>query len=99
MNIKRSLRVSFLGISLLLFSPALLFGQSEKGALVGTVTDSNGAVEGELEVTLKPLRSAVGQASQWVDLCSRGRTVSSKADRALKIKVPAGGFRALEFRR
>jgi hypothetical protein len=55
--------------------------------------------EGELEVTLKPHRSAVGQASQWVDLYSRGRTVSSAADRALKIKVSAGGFRALEFRR
>jgi hypothetical protein len=55
--------------------------------------------EGELEVTLKPLRSAVGQASQWVDLYSRGRTVSSTADRVLKVKVPAGGFRALEFRR
>ena len=44
MNIKRSLKLSFLGISLLLFSPVLLFGQSEKGAIIGVVTDSTGAV-------------------------------------------------------
>ena len=52
MNIKRSLKVSFLGISLLLFSPALMFGQSEKGTIVGTVTDTNGAAVPNATVTI-----------------------------------------------
>src|SRR6266545_494078 len=52
MNLERSLKGSFLGISLLLFSPALLFGQSEKGAIVGTITDSNGAAVPNATVTI-----------------------------------------------
>jgi hypothetical protein len=37
MNLKRRLKLSFLGLSLVVFSPALLFGQSEKGAIMGMV--------------------------------------------------------------
>src|SRR6266700_2890442 len=61
MNIKRSLKVSFLGISLLLFSPALLFGQSEKGAIVGTVTDINGAAVPNATVTITDLGNKTTQ--------------------------------------
>jgi hypothetical protein len=55
MNIKRSLKVSFLSISLLLFSPVLLFGQTEKGAIIGVVTDSTGAVVPGATVTITNL--------------------------------------------
>ena len=61
MNIKRSLKVSFLGISLLLFSPALLFGQSEKGAIIGTVTDTNGAIVPGATVTVTNLATNTSQ--------------------------------------
>jgi hypothetical protein len=61
MNIKRSLKVSLLGTSLLLFSPALLFGQSEKGTIVGTVTDSNGAGVPNATVTITDLGNKTTQ--------------------------------------
>ena len=55
--------------------------------------------ERALEITLKPLVSAAGRASGWVDSNSRGRLEVSAPDRSLRVRVPAGGFRALEFRR
>ena len=55
--------------------------------------------ETELEVTLKPLGGAGGRESGWSDLSSGRRLESSAADRALRLRIPAGGFRALEFRR
>ena len=55
--------------------------------------------ESESEVTLKPLQPASGTVSRWVDLSTRATVESPAAGRALKIRVPAGGFRALEFRR
>ena len=61
MNIKRSLKISFLSISLFLFSPALLLGQSEKGAIVGTVTDSNGSVVPSATVTITNLGNNTSQ--------------------------------------
>jgi hypothetical protein len=63
MNIKRILKVSFLGFSLLLFSPALLFGQSEKGAIVGTVTDGNGAAVSNATVTITDMGNKTTQTS------------------------------------
>ncbi len=53
----------------------------------------------ELEVTLKPLQPAGSRASRWIDLGEGGGMERSATDWALKIRVPAGGFRALEFRR
>jgi hypothetical protein len=55
--------------------------------------------ESELEVTLKPLGPAAGGASGWVDLSTRGKLEGSAEDRTLRLRVAAGGFRALEFRR
>jgi hypothetical protein len=55
--------------------------------------------ESELEVTLKPLGDAGGRESGWTDLGSGRGLESSAADHALRLRVPAGGFRALEFRR
>ena len=77
MNIKRSLKISFLIVSLLLFSPALLFGQSEKGAIVGNVTDTNGAAVPGARVTVTwnaPGRNAV---NDWVGLYRLGTTPNS----------------------
>ena len=54
--------------------------------------------ETELELTLKPLGDVGGRESGWIDLGSGGRLESSVADRALRLRVPAGGFRAVEFR-
>jgi hypothetical protein len=61
MNLKRSLKVSFLGISLVLLSPALLFGQSEKGAILGVVTDSTGAIVPGATVTITNLGTKTDQ--------------------------------------
>jgi hypothetical protein len=61
MNYKRSLRVSFLGVSLVLFSPALLFGQSEKGTIVGVVTDTTGARVRGATVTITNLGNKTNQ--------------------------------------
>jgi hypothetical protein len=61
MNMKIRLKISFLSISLLLFSPALLLGQSEKGAIVGTVTDSNGSVVSSATVTITNLGNNTSQ--------------------------------------
>jgi hypothetical protein len=44
-----------LAIALLLLAPVLLFAQSEKGALVGTITDSNGAAVPNVTVTITDL--------------------------------------------
>ncbi len=48
---------------------------------------------GEIEVALQPARS--DGASQWVDLVNNLEMGSA---RLLKVKIPSGGFRALEFR-
>jgi hypothetical protein len=54
--------------------------------------------ESELEVTLRPLVAA-RHPRNWVGLDSRVVPERAAADGALRIRVPAGGFRALEFRR
>ncbi len=41
---RSQIQISCLALIILLFTPALLFGQTEKGAIVGAVTDSTGAV-------------------------------------------------------
>jgi hypothetical protein len=61
MNLNRSLKVSFLGISLVLLSPALLFGQSEKGAILGVVTDGTGAIVPGATVTITNLGTKTDQ--------------------------------------
>ncbi|MGI9069375.1 MAG: TonB-dependent receptor [Pyrinomonadaceae bacterium] len=61
MNLKRRLKLSFLGISLVMFSPALLFGQSEKGAILGIVTDSTGASIPGASVTITNLATKTSQ--------------------------------------
>jgi hypothetical protein len=61
MNLKRRLKLSFLGVSLVMFSPALLFGQSEKGAILGIVTDSTGAAVPGASVTITDLGTKTTQ--------------------------------------
>jgi hypothetical protein len=60
-SIRRS-KVSFFGIVVVLFSPALLFGQSEKGSIVGVVTDPTGAVVPGAEVTITNLGTKTSQS-------------------------------------
>ncbi len=61
MNLKRRLTVSSLAILLVMFSPALLFGQSEKGAILGIVTDSTGAAVPSASVTITNLATKTTQ--------------------------------------
>lgn len=61
MNVKRSLKTSLLSMLLLLLSPVLLLGQSEKGAIVGVVTDSTGAVVTGASVTITSLATKTDQ--------------------------------------
>ena len=61
MNIKRSMKVSLLAILLVLISPALLFGQSEKGAITGIVTDPTGAAVPGATVTITNLGTKTDQ--------------------------------------
>jgi Carboxypeptidase regulatory-like domain/TonB dependent receptor-like, beta-barrel len=60
MNSKRHL-TSVLGIVFVLFSPALLFGQSEKGAILGVVTDSNGGAVPGATLTITNLTNKTSQ--------------------------------------
>ena len=62
MNLKRSLKLSFLGLLLVGFSPALLFGQSEKGAISGLVTDSTGAAVPGATITITNLATKTSQS-------------------------------------
>ena len=61
MNLMRRMKLSFLGLSLVLCSPALLFGQSEKGSILGTVTDSTGAAVPGALVTITNLATKTSQ--------------------------------------
>src|SRR5688500_7103563 len=61
MSLIRSLKVSFFGIVLVLFSPALLFGQSEKGAIIGVITDPTGARVPGATVTVTNLGTKTAQ--------------------------------------
>lgn len=61
MNMKPSLKVSFLSILLLLLSPVLSFGQTEKGAIAGVVNDTTGAVVPGAAVTVTNLSTDVSQ--------------------------------------
>lgn len=61
MNVKRSLKTSLLSMLLLLLSPVLLLGQTEKGAIVGTVTDINGGVVPNATVTITNLGTNTSQ--------------------------------------
>jgi hypothetical protein len=61
MNLKRSLNRYLLAGLLLLLSPALLLGQTEKGAIVGAVTDSSGAVVPGATVTVTDLGTNTSQ--------------------------------------
>jgi hypothetical protein len=90
MNIKRSLKISFLSISLLLFSPALLLGQSGKGAIVGTVTDSNGSVVPSATVTITNLGN---NTSQTYTTNSDGQFEAPfLTPSTYKVSVTASGF-------
>ena len=82
-----------------------VLGMNENTDVASTKTDAGFRVavvnhnESVLEVSLKPLGAAGGRAARWIDLSARGGAERTAADKALKISVPAGGFRALEFRR
>jgi hypothetical protein len=52
----------------------------------------------QMEVMLRPLKTLEVRSSGWVDLVSRDKLETSTADGSIKIKIPARGFRALEFR-
>jgi Carboxypeptidase regulatory-like domain len=57
----RRAKISFLGIVVVLLSPALLLGQSEKGAILGVVTDPTGAVVPGASVTITNLGTKTAQ--------------------------------------
>jgi len=61
MNLSRRLTISSLAILLVLFSPGLLFGQSERGAILGIVTDSTGAAVPAASVTITNLATKTDQ--------------------------------------
>ncbi len=52
----------------------------------------------EMVVTLRPLADPEAQAVEWIDLISQ-RRIESVEERFLKLRVPEGGVRCIEFRR
>jgi hypothetical protein len=52
----------------------------------------------ELEVTLRPLAGLEGLAVEWIDMIAR-RRIERVEGRSLKLRVPGGGARCVEFRR
>src|SRR5688572_23401678 len=63
MNAKRMVKASFFGLLLCLFTPAPLFGQTEKGAILGVVTDTTGAVVQGATVTITNVDNKTSQTS------------------------------------
>lgn len=61
MNLMRSQKTNFLCTLLILLSPVLLFGQSEKGAIGGVITDPTGARVPGAAVTITNLGSKTAQ--------------------------------------
>ena len=61
MDAKRMMKAGFIGFLLCLFVPTLLFGQTEKGAIVGVVTDGTGAVVPGATVTITNLGNKTSQ--------------------------------------
>jgi hypothetical protein len=59
--IRRSAQTILLGAIVLLSSPSTLFGQTERGAIVGTVTDSNGAAVAGATLTITDIATNVSQ--------------------------------------
>jgi hypothetical protein len=57
----RRAKLSFFGIVVVLLSPVLLFGQSEKGSIVGVVTDPTGARVSGATVTITNLGTRTDQ--------------------------------------
>src|SRR6185503_86337 len=57
----RRAKVSFFGIVVVLLSPVLLFGQSERGSIVGVVSDSSGARVPGATVTIVNLGTKTSQ--------------------------------------
>lgn len=52
----------------------------------------------ELEVVLRPIKIGTQRVFGWVDLISAQKIANTGEDFSLKLKIPSGGFRALEFR-
>jgi hypothetical protein len=52
----------------------------------------------EMEVTLRPLAGTEGRAAEWIDMISQ-RQIEKAEGRFLKLRVPRGGVRCVEFRR
>jgi len=91
MNLKRRLKLSFLGISLVVFSPALLFGQSEKGSILGIVTDSTGAAVPGAAVTITNLGN---KTTQTLTTNEEGRYEAPFLNpAAYSVTVKANGFK------
>ncbi|HTG93157.1 MAG TPA: carboxypeptidase-like regulatory domain-containing protein, partial [Pyrinomonadaceae bacterium] len=61
MKLTTLLKTNALVVSLLLLSPALLFGQSEKGSIVGVITDINGGRVTGATVTITNLGTKTDQ--------------------------------------
>src|SRR5688572_5070259 len=58
---RSQIQVSSIALLILLFTPALLFGQSEKGAIAGAVSDSTGALVQGATVTITDLGTNTSQ--------------------------------------
>jgi hypothetical protein len=58
---KRILGITLLGCFILLLTPVIALAQTEKGAIVGTVTDSNGAAIPNASITITDLRNKATQ--------------------------------------
>lgn len=73
----------------------LVLAQTSDGFRLAVVNHN----ETELEVTLKPHGPAGSRAFRWLDLEKGGAIGRPSTDQSLRIKVPGGKFRALEFHR
>jgi len=51
----------------------------------------------DLEVTLRPATSVIGEASEWRDLVTGRKLPNGAADLSMKLRIPGGGFRAVEY--
>jgi hypothetical protein len=49
-------------------------------------------------VVLRPIKIGTQRVFGWVDLISAQKLAGTDAEFSLKLKIPSGGFRALEFR-
>lgn len=87
---RSQIQISALALLMLLLTPALLFGQSEKGTIVGVVSDSKGALVQGATVTITNLST---DTSQTITTNDEGLFASPfLVPATYKVSVTAPGF-------